>query len=85
MREVCRQSFEQHRRPAVTLHDPLAVAAIEQPDILQLALGSVRVDSGPYLRGETRLVDLEDDEATHRVARGVDVPGFDRIFGRIRS
>ena len=54
IREVSRQSFESRGVAQVHLHDPLAIATVEHPDIINGTRGEITVDVGQEYRGRTR-------------------------------
>jgi purine nucleosidase len=60
-----------------TLHDPLAVAVVLRPDLVETAAGHVNVSiADPATYGVTNFTPQEGDKATTRVARQVNVPAF---------
>ena len=81
IREVCRGSFEGRGVDAVHLHDPLAVAAVERPELLESVSGEISVDVGEVVRGRTRVA--AGSIGSGSAGRSVDVEGFHRIFGRL--
>lgn len=83
VREACRWSFEVRGSARVNLHDPLAVAVVEDPGLVDVVAGEVIVDSGVRWRGRTRVAEAADGPA--RVARAVDVRRFNELFGRVYS
>ena len=81
VREVCRGSFEGRGSEAVHLHDPLALAAVERPDLLSVESGDVSVDVGDIVRGRTRVaIGLS---GRGGAARKVDTTGFHEMFQRL--
>lgn len=75
--EVSRQSFEVRNRPEVYLHDPLAVAVVSRPDLVETVSGQVLVESGHEARGETRVAP---GDGQSLVARTVDSAAFKEMF-----
>lgn len=83
VREAARFTFERRARPHAFLHDPLAIAVVEDPDLVTLETGSVRVEVGEHRRGETRLVQPVDIFPAAKVAVGLDRARFAESFGRL--
>jgi inosine-uridine nucleoside N-ribohydrolase len=81
VREVSRRAFEVRGRNGVHLHDPLAVAVVEHPELVDTRQGEIAVDVGPRHRGRTRL--SVEASGWGSVAAGVDVKKFDERFGRL--
>jgi inosine-uridine nucleoside N-ribohydrolase len=81
IREVSRPAFEVRGRDGVHLHDPLAVAVVELPQLVETKAGEVTVDVGPRHRGRTRL--SVDAGGTGCVATSVDVGRFSARFERL--
>jgi purine nucleosidase len=82
VREVSRHSFTERGAPGFQLHDPLALLALVEPDVLSVKQWAIEVDcSVRETVGRTRLV--RDPRAPqHRVALGVDARRFREIFDR---
>ena len=78
VREVCRGSFERRGVERVHLHDPLAVAVVERPELIEGVPGEVSVDVGHRVPGRTRVSPFM--HGTGQAARAVDVAAFQRIF-----
>jgi inosine-uridine nucleoside N-ribohydrolase len=83
VREVMRRSFEELGRTGFPLHDPLAVALAEDPQIATVREGTVRVDVGRMTRGETRLALPAEHDRPAAVAHVVDTERFFRLFDRV--
>lgn len=83
VRETARHTIERRGRPHAYLHDPLAIAVVEQPDLVTYATGSVRVEVGEHRRGETRLVQPAEANPGAKVAAEVDCARFAESFGRL--
>jgi inosine-uridine nucleoside N-ribohydrolase len=83
VRETARYTFERRGRPHAYLHDPLAISVVEQPHLVTVETGEVRVDVGEFRRGETRLVQPLGALPTAKVAVGVDKAAFAASFGRL--
>jgi len=83
VREAARHTFEMRGRPHAYLHDPLAIGVVEQPNLVTVETGEVRVEVGEHRRGETRLVEPLSALPNARVAVGVDRDGFAASFGRL--
>lgn len=83
VREVCRYSFEGRGKTGVYLHDPLAVAVIEHPDLIETVPGAVQVDVGSHAPGMTRVVEPVGTASTHQVALQLDAPRFEQLFERL--
>lgn len=83
VREVTRYSFELRRKKAVSLHDPLTVAVIEHPDLVQTVSGAVHVDVGDHARGMTRVFETVVDAPANQVAVDLDVERFQGMFERL--
>lgn len=83
VRETARHTFERRGRPHAVLHDPLAIAVVEQPDLVTCATGAVWVEVGEHRRGETRLVQPVDANPAAKVATGIDRARFAESFGRL--
>lgn len=81
VREVCRRSFDGRGAGQVHLHDPLAVAVVENPDLVGSRAGEIVVDVGSHFRGRTRIA--PDPKWRGRAAETVDVDGFHRLFSRV--
>lgn len=81
VREVCRFSFEGRAKSAVHLHDPLAVAVIEQPDLVETVSGTVHVEVGGHAPGMTRVVEPVLGAHAQEVAVQLDAARFDAFFG----
>jgi inosine-uridine nucleoside N-ribohydrolase len=84
-REVLRRTFEELDRPAFPMHDPLAVAVAEEPTLVGLERGAVRVDVGEPRRGETRVGPAYADDAVSAVANAVDVAAFHAMLRTLLS
>jgi purine nucleosidase len=78
IREVTRGSFEGRGVAVVHLHDPLAVAAVEFPELLETVAGEITVDVGSAASGRTRI--MPDLPGAGAAARSVDVARFDSLF-----
>lgn len=85
VRETTRRSLTELGREAFHLHDPLAVAVAERPEICSSVTGDVIVDTGEFRRGLTRVVDSVGSAATASVARHVDQQQFDSVFGSLMT
>lgn len=83
VREVCRGTFEGRGRDRVSLHDPLAVASLERPDLLETRTGLVIVEVDEHVRGRTRLAYPAPEDNQQTVAAGVDTQAFGEIFSRL--
>lgn len=83
LREVARGSFEGRGVDVVHLHDPLAIAAIERPELLDLVAGEISVDVGPPTLGRTRVSSALPGSGA--AAQAVDVAGFESLFRRLLS
>lgn len=83
VREVCRRAFEQRGRPQAYLHDPLTVAVVEDPALVELREGEIIVETSAHRRGRTRLA--AGCECQGGVAASVDAGRFDALFGRVYS
>jgi inosine-uridine nucleoside N-ribohydrolase len=83
VREVTRRTLTELKRPRSYLHDPLAVAVVEQPDVVGTATGTVVVDTGETMRGRTRLAAAVGSEIAVQVATDVDQSAFSRLFGTL--
>jgi purine nucleosidase len=81
VREVLRRTFEELGRPSAPMHDPLAVAVAELPEIAELERGVVCIDAGEMRRGETRIAMAAAEDAQSSVARTVNVERFAEVFG----
>lgn len=81
VREVCRGSFESRGVERVSLHDPLAIAVVERPDLVEGVRGEISVDIGAHLRGRTRVSPHVDGSG--QAARSVDVDAFHAMFDRL--
>lgn len=81
IREVCRRAFERRGRPEVYLHDPLAVAVVEDPTLVELRVGEVIVETSALHRGRTRLAFGDDERAG--AAAAVDQERFEALFKRV--
>ncbi len=58
------------------VHDPCAVAALADPELLDVVPAEVQVETrGEHTTGMT-VVDFDSVAARHRVATGIDAPGF---------
>ena len=77
VREVSRQSFEVRDRDRVYLHDPLAVAVVSRPDLVDCVTGQVLVETDHFARGRTRLAR---EDSVSRVAESVDASSFMEMF-----
>ena len=77
---VARQSFELRKRERVHLHDPLAVAVVSRPELVESASGQVLVETGHEARGETRLAP---GAGSSRIAMSVDSMAFKEMFTRL--
>ncbi len=83
VRKVCRQSFEARGYGKVHLHDPLAVATVLRPDVVDCASTSISVDTSiRATAGMTRMMN-DDRAARHRVACQVDAIMFRGLFSDI--
>lgn len=83
VREVCRQAFDARGDDSVALHDPLAVASLEAPEILETRTGLVVVETGDLTRGRTRLAHPATQDEQQHVATNVDAARFAEIFSRL--
>jgi inosine-uridine nucleoside N-ribohydrolase len=83
VREVLRRSFDVVGRGSFPLHDPLAVAIAEDPEIAVMREGGVRVDVGEHLRGATRLATGLESDRVANVADRIDVARFFSSFARL--
>ncbi|RIK43914.1 MAG: nucleoside hydrolase [Chloroflexi bacterium] len=83
VREVMRRSFEEVGRSGFPLHDPLAVALVEEPEIATTRRGAVRVSLEHGSRGETRVGAVAVPDVEHGVADQVNVQRFFRLFGKV--
>ncbi|MEZ4523435.1 MAG: nucleoside hydrolase [Thermomicrobiales bacterium] len=81
VREVCRQAFEGRKVDRVHLHDPLAVAVVEEPDLVESVAGEINVEVGFHVAGRTRV--SPQNRGRGQAARSVDVDAFHRIFSRL--
>jgi len=78
---VSRWAFERRRLESYALHDPLAVAAVVEPEVVELESAAVTVDTGAWRTlGQTRLARGGHGGHEHLVARDVDVERFRRLF-----
>ncbi len=73
---VCRQAFEERDLPGTYLHDPLALAAALDPDLVRCKEAEIAVETDDERRGATRTV----GPGTTRVAIDVDAEAFLRRF-----
>lgn len=80
VRETTRRSLTEMGRKAFHLHDPLAVAVAEDPDICLYDTGDVLVDTGEFRRGLTRVAESETSTRSASVARHVAQSRFDQIL-----
>ncbi|HUG16291.1 MAG TPA: nucleoside hydrolase [Thermomicrobiales bacterium] len=80
VREVTRQALTELGRAAIHLHDPLAVAVAERPQICTYFTGDVGIDTGHVQRGKTRVTTSVGPTASANVAREVDQHGFDTVL-----
>lgn len=85
VREVLRRTFEEIGKDAFPMHDPLALAVAEWPDLVGVERGAARVDVGEVRRGETRVGTAYGAEVATDVARTVDVAGFNQVLDRLRD
>jgi len=83
VREVMRRSLTELNRPRFHLHDPLAVAAVESPEVVTTRQGRVLVDTGNFERGRTLLVDAVETDAVAQAAVTVDHGRFGTILERL--
>lgn len=68
-----------HNVPAITFHDPLAAAALFQPDLCQYRQGRVEVElASPRVAGMTHWT--ADPAGPHRIATAVDVDRFFQAY-----
>lgn len=81
IREVYRQSFVSRGIERASLHDPLTVAVVERPDLVETVRGEISVDTGPFSRGRTRV--SESFDGSGQAAKTVDVEAFHAIFSRL--
>lgn len=79
-REVSRQSFEQRGRDQVYLHDPLAVAVVSNPDLVECLSGQVVVETSELARGETRVAH---GDGASLVAAAVNTDAFSLAFDAV--
>lgn len=77
-REVCRQSFETRGVAHVHLHDPLAVAVVDAPELVRTLPGEINVDVGAFTPGRTRVSPQVAGPGS--AAETVDVDRFHEIF-----
>lgn len=83
VREMTRRNLVALSRPAAHLHDPLAVAVVEDPTIVSVAEGLVVVDTSEPRRGRTRLAEPVAGDSRNLVCRSVNVDAFFRMFARV--
>jgi purine nucleosidase len=83
VREVTRRSFAELEREAFHLHDPLAVAIAEHPEICTYVEGEISIDTGEFRRGATRVSHPDGTQALARVAKQVDQRAFDVVFRQL--
>lgn len=81
-KEVSRQSIVERGREQVYLHDPLAVAVVSNPDLVETQQGQVLIETGHAARGETRLAQ---GPGTCRVASAVQSDAFLEVFTRLND
>lgn len=83
VREVCRHSIEGRGRAGVALHDPLAIACLEKPELVSVESGVIVVDLSEERRGATRLARPAGADRLQQAAVSVDVAGFEQVFRRL--
>lgn len=83
VREVMRRSLTELNRPKFHLHDPLAVAVAEIDGLVGVRRGRILVDTGPFERGRTLLVQPAAGEAVGVAAVQVDGAAFGAVMERL--
>ena len=70
--------WELQKTSSSPMHDPLAVAAVFQPELLQVAPGKVAVTCEAGSDGQTRF--FPDNDARTQIAVGVDAEAFLKLL-----
>jgi len=76
--------MKKQNHQTITLHDPLAVASLFEPDILKFERGTVQIEtSGQHTEGVS--VFRPSDDGPHQVAKSIDLARFNSHYEQVLS